>query len=296
MGQQQYSKKQVERSFRKFNDIANDLSSAEVGAWSSLFTNLVQFCENDPVMREVTEPLRTNTNVNTQEWLESVSDAHYDPKKRFHLPLADDERTALLYQFFLWIEETEYSIDHFCMSALGSDDSRGTAYVLNKELVEKFTREVRYRLAEISDDVAGQDSVGRESLLVFEHHDHSTNIYGDVHGSNIATGGSTISRSSAERTSDDDLVSALKALEPLLMQADESSKELVKRSLDILIQSQKDLSITKDQVADATKSIAGASPKIAERLKGIIGNIGTNVGTTVLTEGLKLGWSYYLGG
>jgi hypothetical protein len=46
---QGFSRRTVERSFRKFNDISSDLESAKPEAWGYLFTNLITFCESDPV-------------------------------------------------------------------------------------------------------------------------------------------------------------------------------------------------------------------------------------------------------
>ena len=80
MANDKIARKQVERSFRKFNDIADDLQNAHYQTWNAHFSNIVKFCESDAVMRQVTEPLRSHP-VDVDAWYRSVADLLYTPKR-----------------------------------------------------------------------------------------------------------------------------------------------------------------------------------------------------------------------
>src|SRR5262245_5498891 len=104
---QTFSRRQVERSFRKFNDTVNDLFQAHFQTWGNVFTNLMKHCEQDPVMQVVTSPLKSNKNVNAENWYAEAlgSVQGMIGTGQYTLPYNDDDKAALLYQFFLLLEE-----------------------------------------------------------------------------------------------------------------------------------------------------------------------------------------------
>src|SRR5258708_17261344 len=136
---------------------------------------------------------------------------------RYTLPTDDDDRTALLYQFFLKVEYEGIDISKFCMLAYGATKFQEMIRVFNAELVQKFAREVSYRLNEIVQDIGDETEVRREAMLVFHihdhsHQDHSMKFNGPVLGASIAGPGATIAGSTATYNSNADLAEALKAL------------------------------------------------------------------------------------
>jgi hypothetical protein len=238
-------------------------------------------------MRVVTEPLRSNDQADIYAWEQGVRNAFYDRAQRFTLALDDDERTALLYKFFLFIKENEFNLPGFCHSVFGSADDQEANSDFNNELVEKFTREVKYRLDEILESVASQETVASESLIVFEHHDHSTNLHGDFRGSNIAIGGSTVSGSSATYTNREELANALKALKPLIREVLEPQREAVAKALDLLIQGTEDSSITEKQVVDAATTISANAPSLGARMKDIASGVTAELAKLAIVQWIK---------
>jgi hypothetical protein len=202
--EQTFSRRQVERSFRKFNDIVQDLFSAQFQTWGDSFNHLVEHCEQDPVMRVITEPLRSNSEVDAEEWYQEILDSQTGGagSGTYKLPYDDDKRTALLYQFFLFMydEEKGFSLPHLNIVLFGKSKYQDMISVFNQEIVQKFTREVSYRLEEILEDIGDEQVVTTEAMMVFHHHDYSMKITGNIEGSNLALGGSTISDSSAQST------------------------------------------------------------------------------------------------
>src|SRR5262249_41988535 len=135
MGRETFTRREVERSFRKFKDIVSDLMQARFQTWGDCFTHLITHCEQDPVMHLVTEPLRANRNVNAERWHSDclASATGMVGSARYQLPTDDDDRTALLYQFFLKIEKEHVDVYRFCISAYGTSSYQEMVDVFNQE-------------------------------------------------------------------------------------------------------------------------------------------------------------------
>ena len=291
MPQERFTRREVERSFRKFNDVVDDLFRAGFQTWDNAFVHLITHCEKDPVMQVVTGPLKVNKNVDAEKWYADAlaSVGGMVGSGRYELPYDDEDQTALLYQFFLMLIDNKVNFASFCVGMYGKTGYQESVEVFNRELVQKFTRELTYRLDEIRVDIGDQLEVPREAMVVFHHHDYSMNIHGNIQGSNIAAGGSTISDSSATYTNHDELAAALQALAPILQEVSESQRTTLDRALQLLVQATHDSTISEEQVADATRTLSASSPTMAERLKGIAGKIGLSLVSSSIFLGIKTG-------
>jgi hypothetical protein len=297
MPQDKFTRREVERSFRKFNDIVTDMMRADFRTWDDCFTHLITHCEQDPAMHLVTAPLRANRNVDPDKWytdcMESL--AGMVGTARYKLPTDDDDRTALLYQFFLKIEKERLDITDFCLAAYGRSDYQEMVDLFNQELVEKFTREVSYRLDEIMEDIGNDREVSANAMMVFHYHDHSqhdhsTQFHGSIKGSNVATGGSSISESSATYNNGTELASALKALKPLVQEVGVNQKEAVEAALALLVEAtHKEKQVA--EVATALSKVAEASPTLKARLK----EIGQKIGLQLVDSSLSLAFKSLFG-
>lgn len=182
--QNTFKKRDVERSFRKFRDIVDDLFSAKFQQWGDMFTHMIVHCENDPVMKVITGPLKSDPRVNAKQWWDDavasvrgmVGSGHYT------LPTDDDERTALLYQVFLGVENDNWDLQRFNLSVYGHSNYQDMVDTFNRDLILKFTREMSYRISAIVEDNEGADEIPREAMIVFQHHDQSTTVHGNFQG------------------------------------------------------------------------------------------------------------------
>ena len=227
MGEQKsYTKRQVDRSFRKFNDLVEDLFSSPWQLWGDRLSHLMNHCEQDSVMRVVTEPLRTNKNVDVSSWYEEASKTNtgMTGSAYYELPINDDDKTSLLYQFMLLASLNRIDVTDFGESFFGAESPQEAVGQFNDQIVRLCTCEVCYRLDEIREDTAGQTEIQTEALVVFHHHDNSVNIRGNIKGSNVAIGASTVSDSSAEYKNNEDVATVLKALKPLIKDVVESQR------------------------------------------------------------------------
>jgi len=290
MEPQSFSRKEVERSFRKFGYIVNDLFSCPFQTWGNEFTHLITHCEQDPVMRVVTEPLRTNTNVNAEKWLADSLQSVQSMvgSGDYELPYDDDDRTALLYQFFIMIENGKVNVNSFCINFYGKTRFQEAFATFNETLVQKFVRVVNDRLDEILQDIGGQQKIPREAIVAFHVHDQSVTVHGNIQGSNVAASGSTLSGSSAEYTNNEELASALTALGPLVTDITESQRASVSQALQLLVQATHDSSISREVVGEATRTIAVNSSTMRQRLVQIVEKVGVALASSAIIQGIKM--------
>ena len=286
-----FPRREVERSFRKFNDIVDDLFSARFQTWEDTFSRLIAHCESDTIMQVVTGPLTLNKSVEAQRWYETALGTVVGMigTGRYPLPIDDEDRTALLYQFLLMVKNDQVDVINFCMGMYGTTQYQDCVDAFNQEIILKFTREVSYRLNEIIEDIGNQETVPRDAMVVFHHHDHSTNIHGGIQGSNVAIAGSTISEGSAAYTSAEGVGAAIESLTQIAGQAVDENSTVVSDALRLLASAARGDAVPPRQVEDAARKIASNSPNIAGRLLDVLGKAGVAVLSAAVVQAIKSG-------
>lgn len=285
-----FTRRNVERSFRKFHDIVDDLMAATSQTWGDTFRRLVVHCETDTVMQVITEPLRTDPRVDADKWWNDAINSVRGTagSGQYTLPTDDDERTALLYQVFLKLEHEDINIHTFCLPVYGVRKRQDVADFFNRDLVSKFTREVSYRLDEITADTADQQEIAREAMVVFHHYDYSTHITGNVRGSNIATGSAQITNSTAQFNTPADVAAELRALTSLASEYSKTNQATITQALDFLADAAESENADIDEIAEKAQTIAEISPTISSRLKGLVSGASASLIGSAIMEGLKL--------
>lgn len=290
MTTERFPRREVQRSFRKFDDLVGDLLTAKYQTWGDALSRLLSHCETDPVMQVVISPLKNDSRVNAQQWWSDavssvrgmVGSGHYS------LPANDDEQTALLYQILLLVDQGNVDLTAFSTSVYGVSKFQGMVDTVNQELVRKFTREVSYRLKEVAEDIGDQQEVSRESIVVFHHHDFSTNISGGIQGSNVATGNATVSHASTSAGTPAEVASELRSLKSLAVNFSRINRETIESLLDLVAARAEAGDGSREEIAECVKAIAEISPTIRCRLMGLLSGVGTSMAGSVIVEGLKL--------
>jgi hypothetical protein len=297
MSQETFSRREVERAFRKFNDLVTDVMGAVFQTWEDCFTHLITHCEQNPVMRVITEPLRENKNVDASKWYAECMGSVQGMvgSARYTLPTDDDDRTALLYQFFLKVEHDPIDITNFCLLVYGTSKFQEMVRVFNAELVQKFAREVSYRLNEIMQDIGNATEVRRDAMLVFHihdhsRHDHSMSFHGPVMGANIAGPGSSITGSSATYNNNADVSEALKTLKPLISEVAAEQRQAVEGALATMIRAaESNIPVARvAEVQPAVAQVAAASPTLKKRLADIGGKLGLSLAGSAIFQAIKM--------
>lgn len=300
MATDMFTRREVERAFRRFNECVDDLFASVWQTWQDNFNQLMTHCETNPVMRVVTGPLRDNSSVDGRAWHRDVVDdrdpynKQTKPRRQIgagHHPLPTDldQQVAILYQFFLTIQRGEIDLYGFCIHMYNTTRHQDSFNTFSRELVFKFTREVTNRLNEILADIGGEQSVRREMLVAFHIHQEATSmiINGNVQGTNLAGPGATISNSTATYNSNGDLAEALQALKPLVDVVATEQRRAVEAALDSLVEAtRKDIPVA--QIVPDIDAAAKASPAIAERLKDIGLRLGTGLTSAGIVQAIKM--------
>lgn len=277
-----FARRDVQRAFRKFNDTVSDLFRADFRTWGDTLNRLLDHCEKNNVMSVVVGPLKKNTQINVQSWHQDAMETigGMIGSGRFTLPLDDEDRTALLYQFLLAIDKNEIAVDKFCMHFFGKTNYQEMVDVFNQEIVEKFTREIGYRLEEIEEDVAGQETIELKDLIVFNHYDQSTVVHGTVTGGNVNIGSGSITARDVTINSVDDLVKAFNALKH------ELDSDVARNACDRVIRE-----VTGDNdsnlITEAVNEIARSEPNKAGKLKEVLERIGTSLIASTVFHSIK---------
>lgn len=285
-----FPRSEVQRSFRKFTDLVNDVLSSKYQTWDDALTHLLAHCESDAVMQVVMTPLKTDSRIDANKWWQDaiasvrgmVGSGHYS------LPIEDDERMALIYQVLLLVNSGSADLHGFCISVYGVSNYQGMVDTFNQEIVRKFAREVSYRLNEVAESLGDQQEISRDSIVVFHHHDYSTTIAGGIQGSNVAIGSASVSHSSASVGTPEELASAIRGLKALASDCTRINQKTVESLLDFLAARAEAGEGDRDEVVESVKAVAEICPTIRPRLLGLASGVGTSMVGSIIVEGIKL--------
>lgn len=288
-----FPRRQVERSFQKFNDTVQDLFRAPFQAWDDTLARLMTHCEQDPVMKLVTDPLKSSQDFDAKEWFEEASNSAEGTigTGTYKLPSDDEQRTALIYQVLLLVQNG-LSINDFCIEVFGVKKYQDMVSVFNQELVLKFTREVSYRLQEILQDI-GDEAQVPESLLYVFNLSHSVVVQGNVQGANIANSGSTVSGSTATFESAKEFADSLSLLADLLNTVKTELREEVSNAIEVLKASLLGSQISEDEVKQAAVVIASSSPQMKAKIKEFLGRLGTSLIGSTIFQAIKSAFGFH---
>lgn len=291
MSEKMYSKREVERSFRKFSDIVSDLMAARHQTWGNSFDHLMEHCRNDQIMQNVLAPLARNKNIDAVSWYQVAmsTTGSMVGTGRYTLPYDDEERTALLYHFFVQIAEKKVDLSSFCLNMYGTSGFQDMATVLNNELVAKFTREIQYRLHEILADTAEDQEISKEAMTVFHYHDNSINVSGSIQGSNISTTGASITGSTAHFEEQQEVAAELAEIRRQLAQDDSQNNvgKVAFDAIDKLIHSASDPNAALEEVRESASVAAKESPLVRTKLADLCERVGVGVASSTIVLGIK---------
>lgn len=289
MNRETFQRREIERAFRKFGDLVQDIKNSTHNTWDDALARLLHHCQNDAVMQVITEPLLNNTRIDFEGWLAKATESVVGTtgSGRYQLPSDDEDCTALLYQFLLKANKNEVDVLSFCVGMYGSRDLNAAVDDFNREIVGKFVRELAYRLNEVGQDIGSAQEVSRKMMIVFQHHDHSTTIHGSVNAGIVATGDASVSDSTGTYNSNEDLSAALKALKPLIHEVVVSQRDAVQDAIETLVKSAEGNAITAEDVVKAARTIDSQSPTIAKRIKELLGKVALSIGSSTIVLCLK---------
>ncbi len=125
-------------------------------------------------------------------------------------------------------------------------------------------------------------------MVVFHHHDHSTNISGTVVGSNIATGSSQINDSPITYKTGSQLAAALRGLSSLAAGLSRTNQATVAQALDSLAAAAESGTTDFEDIEENVRTVSEISPSISEGLKQMAAGAGSSLTASGIIEGIKV--------
>lgn len=194
---EEFDRKQIELSFRKFNDFANDVLSSNYHIFNSRFNILIYHCENDPIMLVICNQLK-NVDIEFDEWW--IKCSRTSERSVFDLPVDETKRDALLYKLCIKVNKVEIHYFDFSRRFFGTSNKSLSISAFNEAIVKPLVRSINYKLEKIMYDIeiglSGERYIPIKVLNVYL--DSSTTVNGDVNikGDGIIGEGANIEKKS----------------------------------------------------------------------------------------------------
>jgi predicted nucleotide-binding protein len=127
---------------RRFYDLQMDLLQSKHFNFDNNLKIFVEFCETNPVMKQIIEPLKNNPNTDIKEWWKNLLETggSFIGSKRYTLPSDPNDETSLLYKFILSLNAGTYDVPNFALNVYGADDQREAYYEFNNDITRKLVR------------------------------------------------------------------------------------------------------------------------------------------------------------
>lgn len=277
-----FSPTQVRISIRRFQDYARDVLDANPETFSTFFKIFVSHCETDPVMRVISAQLKANTNVDFKKWFGEFSESalHSAGGIGYSLPLDEEDRLALLYQFLLAIDGGQVDVLEFGVQAYGETQLDSIVSEFNRQIFSKFVRDAGYRLEELQQAVEGRERIPSEELIIFQHFDKQV-VISNINQSNVAVDGSTIVSS---RT---DSVGRLKQQLRELAEEVHRSKGSEEAAEALLQLAAAEDSTSKVKLATLVEVAVAREPTLKGKLAALVRNVGASLVANAIVAAIR---------
>lgn len=233
---------EVRRAIRRFQDLANDVLRSNGQTFDDNFSMFLHYCETDDVLRGITGQLKANTRVSLVAWYQDfqASGGSFIGSKRYSLPRDEEDRLALLYQFFLATAgrgTLHIPLLDFMIDAFGTTSDREIVATFNQQLFGKFARDLLYRLEGLSDELPEHGDVPEGALIIFNHNHIERVSVGNISNSQVAisaVGDANVSCSTTDAATLRDQVDSVGRLLRESAEADEHGDHRVIEALEEL--------------------------------------------------------------
>jgi len=172
---------QVRTAKQRFYDIQSDLMHSKYHDIENNLNAFVEFCENDTVMRKITQPLIQIKGVDVSKWYEDIfkTGGSMIGSKHYALPPEPQLEASLLYQFVLGIHSGKFDLGAFTISVYGTTKYDDAVYEFVNDIFRRLFRYLSRGLdtleaelvkkAPITPTVRAESSIPIEVFLVHGH-------------------------------------------------------------------------------------------------------------------------------
>lgn len=170
-----FTKTQVEISFRKFSDNADDLAHSDRNTFDTHLEAFLHHCENDPVMKHITNGLKNPDTYNTWSQKYIQGGGSMAGSARLNLPVDENEKDSFLYQLLIEIRNGKVGLSGITLRCHGLEYGLDSGYQwFINQILTKLTRSLNNKLDEINDrihsEIVGENKkVPVKMLIVFDN-------------------------------------------------------------------------------------------------------------------------------
>lgn len=149
-----FERKTINTSFQKFTDYTSDVLSSNYHSFDTRLEILIHFCETDNVMKYITSPLK-DIDANFDGWWETghKTGGSIIGSKIFKLPVDEDIRDALLYQFCLRVNNKDFNLVTYTMHFFAAKTASDAVTHFSREILHPLTRSISYKIKEIQESI-----------------------------------------------------------------------------------------------------------------------------------------------
>src|SRR5208283_5271943 len=92
---------EIRKAKKRFYEIQADLLSSKTHNFDNNLKAFAEFCETNPIMKKITEPLKNNEHTDIKKWWEDFqkTGGSFIGSKRYSLPTDPKEAASVLYKF-----------------------------------------------------------------------------------------------------------------------------------------------------------------------------------------------------
>jgi predicted nucleotide-binding protein len=142
---------QLRTAKRRFYDIQSDVMNSKFHNFVNNLNAFVEFCETEPVMKEITKPLGENKTVNIKEWYDGIfkTGGSMVGSKRYVLPTNPFQQASILYQFVLGIQVDAFNFFNFTIGVYGTTRHDDAVHEFVNDIFRKLFRYLSQKLDDI---------------------------------------------------------------------------------------------------------------------------------------------------
>lgn len=157
-----FSKKQIQRSIREFQDLAENMLTANSRLYQGRVEKLVRFIKNDEIMKVIIHPF-LGIDVNYDDYVKKRPGGWYD----ISLPKSKDQEIALTLEILFDSVEQNYELDAWGMQIFPRNSYDEVIKEINDQVLEPVFKELFNRLNDLmEDEIEGKDQIDESSLTI----------------------------------------------------------------------------------------------------------------------------------
>jgi predicted nucleotide-binding protein len=141
----------IRKAKKSFYNLQSDLLNSKDHNFGNHLKAFIDFCENDPVLKQVTLELKNKDKTDIKQWWDAFgkSGGSMVGSKRYSLPTDPEQAASLLYKFMSGINNGDFNFLAFTINVYGHRQIDQDVYEFNNDISRKVIRALNQKLDEV---------------------------------------------------------------------------------------------------------------------------------------------------